>query len=124
MLLFPKSLALPCWMRSRSKPRFWWLLLGGREQLKKALQGSEPTSAGSKPALNSNQFKPIVDIGVPQRPWTQVSVRFGGYGVGLTWESGPSRSLKLLVLSTWTPALCSPLKGVTVSGPPAFFASF
>jgi hypothetical protein len=50
--------------------------------------------------------------------------QFGGYGVGLTWESGPSRSLKLLVLSTWTPALCSPLKGVTVSGPPAFFASF
>jgi hypothetical protein len=48
-----------------------------------------------------------------------------GYGVGLTRESGPWRSGKLLVFSTWTPALCSPLNGVTTLGlPPAFSASF
>src|SRR6516164_4335451 len=37
--------------------------------------------------------------------------------------SGPCRLGKLLVFKTWTPALCSPLKGVTELGHPAFPAS-
>src|SRR6185369_1212413 len=42
---------------------------------------------------------------------------------GFTCSKGPSRSGKLLVLSTCTPALCSPLNGVVFPEQPAFVAS-
>jgi hypothetical protein len=40
-----------------------------------------------------------------------------------TLMSGPAPIGKFDVLRTWIPALCSPLKGVTVLGQPAFAAS-
>src|SRR5215813_10728763 len=42
---------------------------------------------------------------------------------GLNFLSGPSSLGKLRVLSAWIPALCSPLKRVTVSGQPAICAA-
>lgn len=40
-----------------------------------------------------------------------------------TWRSGPWSSGNWAVLSTWTPALCSPLNGVVAPGHPARAAS-
>jgi hypothetical protein len=40
-----------------------------------------------------------------------------------TFLSGPAVSGKSPLLRTWTPASCSPLKGVTVPGPPALTTS-
>lgn len=43
-----------------------------------------------------------------------------GFGAeGFTSRNGPWSSAKLLVFMAWMPALCSPLKGVTVAGHPA-----
>src|SRR4051794_3687251 len=42
---------------------------------------------------------------------------------GLILLSGPARAGKLRVLSAWTPALCSPLNGVTADWHPALTAS-
>ena len=42
---------------------------------------------------------------------------------GSSWRSGPWSSAQLRVLSTWMPALWSPLNGVTVFGQPAAAAS-
>src|SRR5262249_15107831 len=76
-----------------------------------------------------------------QEPWVEVQVPYMAhlFGVsslvigdvrlvirldqGLNFLSGPSSLGKLRVLSAWIPALCSPLKRVTVSGQPAICAA-
>lgn len=42
---------------------------------------------------------------------------------GLKLRSGPESAGKLAVLSTWMPALCVPLNGVTVLAQPALAAA-
>ena len=42
---------------------------------------------------------------------------------GLRLPSGPAVAGNWAVLKTWTPALCSPLKGVVAPGRPALVAS-
>jgi hypothetical protein len=51
------------------------------------------------------------------------NVRRGSKTTGhWTLNSGPASFGKFEVLSTWIPALCSPLNGVTLLGQPAFWA--
>jgi hypothetical protein len=52
MLLFPKSLALLCWMRSGSKPRFWMATIGAA-WLQVMISGFDSSEKEPKVSLRS-----------------------------------------------------------------------
>ena len=54
--------------------------------------------------------------------WRGHRPRQANYGLRL--RNGPAPMGKFDVFKTWIPALCSPLKGVTVAGQPLFCASW
>jgi hypothetical protein len=115
------------WQLRDAHTRFVWPF---HPRMARAVPSAAPTFSkcpNCKRRLKAGaQFESTQADSRHRSPSSALGLKFpSGYGVGLTWESGPWRSGKLLVFSTWTPALCSPLNGVTTLGlPPAFSASF
>ena len=84
----------------------------GRSALSRSKVGPPPSKWSSSWRILPGRL--VGSLSAPGPGFVQVTA--GEPGRYLSARSGPASSAKLAVFSTWIPALCSPLNGVTVAG--------